>query len=78
LGVHGYRYRRIIPDLFALALVVTALVTAALTLIGHLMFDISENGWMYLFFGLIVVGAASLATLWLRAAGRAMAEEAHD
>jgi uncharacterized membrane protein len=78
LGVHGYRYRRIIPDLFALALVVTALVTAALTLIGRLMFDISENGWMYLFFGLIVVGAASLATLWLRAAGRAMAEEAHD
>jgi uncharacterized membrane protein len=66
-----YRFRR--PDLPSLAMIVLSVCIVMLTLIGKIVFEISDEMWSYLFFGLVIVTVMTPATLFLRRAGRKMA-----
>lgn len=73
-GVGYYVYRRLLPDLRALAYIVLSAAVVILTLIGRLLFEIDDGTFTFLVFGLIIVGVVSLAVIWLRREGRALAD----
>lgn len=65
-----YRHRS--PDLLALTMSALSFSILVLTGIGKVLFEISDDAGMFLFFGLIVVGVISALALWLHHVGRAM------
>ncbi|MEW5722118.1 MAG: DUF2157 domain-containing protein [Thermodesulfobacteriota bacterium] len=74
-GAAWYFYRRRYRDLPALSLAVLSACTVLLTLVGKMLFQVADETWTYLFFGLIILGVMSLAVYLLRRAGRRMAEK---
>ena len=68
-----FRYRaRDLPSLSLCALCVCVVV---LTLIGRVLFEVSDEAPVFLLFGLVVLGVVSAAAFWLRRVGQAMKEE---
>jgi uncharacterized membrane protein len=77
VAIYGfYRYRS--QDLFALTLGMLSVCIVSLTLIGRVLFEISDEAGMFLFFGLVILGLISGATFWLRRTAVAMERERHN
>ncbi|MFH2000820.1 MAG: DUF2157 domain-containing protein [Planctomycetota bacterium] len=66
-------YKVCAPDLFAMTLCMLAICINLLTLIGKLVFEISDEAGMFLFFGFVVLGVFSAASFMLIRIARTMA-----
>lgn len=64
-GGYGY-FRYHTPDLPCLAFAVMAACVVVLTLIGKVIFEISDEAPSFFFFGLVVLGVSSVAAFYLR------------
>jgi uncharacterized membrane protein len=69
-GFIYFRHRA--PDLACLAAAVTATCVALLTLIGKIVFEVSDDAGAFLFFGMMVLGVTSAAAFYLRHLAKGM------
>lgn len=76
LGVWFYRYRA--RDLRALASCALSGCVVALSFLGTVLFKISEDASMFLFYGFLVLGVVGGAALMLMRIGRAIASETKE
>jgi uncharacterized membrane protein len=68
----GYFYYRRAGDLACVAFAVMAACVVLLTLIGKIVFEVSDDAPAFLLFGLIVLGVSSAAAFYLRNLAKAM------
>ena len=73
----GFVYRKLLPDMAALSLVVTNACLMLIVLLGRIAFDQVHNmeAFIFLLMAVIILGVVSLATFYLRRASRAMHAE---
>lgn len=75
-GGYGY-FRHRAPDLPCLAMAVLAACVALLTLLGKVLFEISDGAPTFFLFGLLVLGVSSAAAFYLRHLTRVMPHATH-
>ncbi|MEO8497647.1 MAG: DUF2157 domain-containing protein [Planctomycetota bacterium] len=72
---HAY-FRHIQPDLLSFAFNVLAFCFMLLTVIGKVLFEVSDGAFAFLAFGVIVLGISSAAAFYLRLVARSIADDA--
>lgn len=76
LIIFGYRYYRFkIIDMNSIALIILNICVIALIFLGRILFDISDDGGMILFFAFVVLGVISTAIYWLKNVAKKMKNE---
>ncbi len=76
-GGHIY-FRRIAGDVLSLGLGILALCIVLLTLIGKVLFEISDGAMAFLALGLVVLVTSSAAAFYLRHVSRIMSDDRSD
>ena len=76
LGYAYYRTRG--RDLLALTMIAASVCVVALTLIGKLLFELTDEAVVFLLFGLIILGVVTAAALWLHRVGKALQASRDD